>query len=177
MLDLSMYYDDGEGFIDLGLDNMFAFDEEGNLLPVDVPEWISINGNPVAYFFDYKTVNGTNWAIHGHIPALLNAGDLAADGSLADKEKVKECLVNLMVVFDNEHPEGQIVGYENFYPKDEEVEVVAKEPVLQDGDTIDFVADYYTYDGTYEDTYMIGDRYTVSGEVRRPGGGAAGAPL
>jgi hypothetical protein len=165
-LDLSMYYDDGEGFIDLGLDNMFAFDEEGNLLPVDVPEWISINGNPVAYFFDYKTVNGTNWAIHGHIPALLNAGELAADGSLADKEKVKECLVNLMVVFDNEHPQGQIVGYENFYPKDEEVEVVAKEPVLQDGDTIDFVADYYTYDGTYEDTYMIGDRYTVSGEVK-----------
>ena len=165
-LDLSMYYDDGAGYIDLGLDTMFAFDEEGNLLPVDVPEWISINGQYVAYFFDYKTVDGDKWAIHGHIPALLNAGELNADGSLKDKEKVKECLVNLLVLFDNENPNGRIVGVENFYPKDEEVEVVAKEPVLQDGDTLDFVADYYTYKGVYEDTYMVGDRVTVSGDLK-----------
>jgi hypothetical protein len=191
-LDLSMYYDDGEGYIDLGLDTMFAFDEEGNLLPVDVPKWISINGDPVAYFYDYKTVDGDKWTIHGHIPALLNAGELNADGSLKDKEKVKECLVNLQVIFDNDHPEGMIVGVENFYPKDEEVEVSSKkltvgtsaaqevpggdgeglpfEPAellgLKDGDTLDFVADYYTYKGVYEDTYMIGERYTVSGEVK-----------
>ncbi|MBR3436569.1 MAG: peptidase C11 [Lachnospiraceae bacterium] len=186
-LDLSMYYDDGEGFIDLGLDTMFAFDEEGNLLPVDVPEWISVNGQYVAYFFDYKTVDGDKWAVHGHIPALLNAGELTANGGLQDPEKVKECLVNLHVLFDNDSPEGRIVGVENFYPKDEEVDISSKkltigsssnqdlpsgdfEPAeligLKDGDTLDFVADYYSYEGIYEDTYMVGDRVTVSGGLK-----------
>ena len=185
-LDLSLYYDDGEGYIDYGLDNMFAFDEEGNLLPVDVPKWLSINGDLVAYFFDYQTVDGQNWTIHGHIPALLNAGELTADGDLQDKEKVKECLVNLQVIFDNENPNGKIVGVENFYPKDEEIEGVAKkltlgsstqeqaagdiEPAefagLKDGDTLDFVADYYTYEGEYLDTFMVGERLTVAGEIK-----------
>ena len=165
-LDLSLYYDDGEGYIDFGLDNMFAFDEEGNLLPVDVPKWIAINGDLVAYFFDYQTVDGQNWAIHGHIPALLNAGELTEDGDLVDKERVNDCLVNLLVVFDNENPEGRIVGIENFYPKDEEVDVLAKKVTLEDGDTLDFVADYYTYKGEYLDTFMVGDRLTVAGEVK-----------
>ncbi|MBQ7601754.1 MAG: peptidase C11, partial [Lachnospiraceae bacterium] len=155
-LDLSMYYDTGDGYIDLGLDNMFAFDEEGNLLPPEKVEWMAVNDQIVAYFFDYKTVDGENWAIHGHIPALLNAGELTADGDLQDPEKAKECLVNLQVVFDNEHPEGVIVGVENFYPKDEEVEVASKKPALTEGDTIDFVADFYKYDGSYDDTFMIG---------------------
>ena len=35
-----------------------------------------------------------------------------------------------------------------------------------DGDTLDFVADYYTYKGVYEDTYMVGDRVTVSGDLK-----------
>ena len=31
-LDLNLFYDDGEGYIDLGLDNVFSFDENGGLL-------------------------------------------------------------------------------------------------------------------------------------------------
>ena len=36
---------------------------------------------------------------------------------------------------------------------------------LAEGDVIDFVADYYTYDGDYEDSYMIGEQLTVDGEL------------
>ena len=31
---------------------------------------------------------------------------------------------------------------------------------LKEGDLIDFIADYYTYDGHYENSYMIGDQWT-----------------
>ena len=36
---------------------------------------------------------------------------------------------------------------------------------LKDGDTIDFIADYYTYDGEYQDTYMIGEQVVIKGEL------------
>ena len=36
---------------------------------------------------------------------------------------------------------------------------------LQDGDRIDFLCDYYSYDGTYLDSYMLGEPLIVSGEL------------
>ena len=49
MLDLNMFYDDGEGYIDLGLDNIYSFDN-GNLEADTEKNWLSINGNVVAYY-------------------------------------------------------------------------------------------------------------------------------
>ena len=35
---------------------------------------------------------------------------------------------------------------------------------LQPGDTLSFLCDYYRYDGTYEDSYVLGDPVTVTEE-------------
>jgi len=32
------------------------------------------------------------------------------------------------------------------------------------GDKIDYLCDYYTYDGEYTDTYKLGEQYTVTGQ-------------
>ena len=46
-----------------------------------------------------------------------------------------------------------------------ETETVAKsDSALQEGDTLEFLCDYYSYDGTYQDSYLLGDPLTVSGE-------------
>jgi hypothetical protein len=47
-----------------------------------------------------------------------------------------------------------------------ETETIAKTmgPVA-DGDTIDFVCDYYSYDGEYLDSYMLGEQLVVDGEL------------
>ena len=37
---------------------------------------------------------------------------------------------------------------------------------LKDGDTIDFVCDYYSYDGTYDNSYLFGRQLTVNGELK-----------
>ena len=31
-------------------------------------------------------------------------------------------------------------------------------------DKIDFLSDYYTYEGEYSDTYFLGEQYTATGE-------------
>ena len=38
-------------------------------------------------------------------------------------------------------------------------------PALKDGDKIQFVCDYYTYDGNYQDSYKLGDEIVVDGEL------------
>ena len=36
---------------------------------------------------------------------------------------------------------------------------------IKDGDELDFVCDYYTYDGKYQDSYMLGEKLTVKGNL------------
>ncbi|MBQ0035782.1 MAG: peptidase C11, partial [Firmicutes bacterium] len=42
---LNMYADDGEGYIDLGMDNIFEFDEDGDLIVESDGTWLSINNH------------------------------------------------------------------------------------------------------------------------------------
>ena len=46
-LALNLFYDDGEGYIDLGLDALFNFDDYGNLLAPAERTWLAINGDVV----------------------------------------------------------------------------------------------------------------------------------
>ena len=36
---------------------------------------------------------------------------------------------------------------------------------IRDGDVIDFICDYYSYDGEYLDSYLLGDQLIVDGEL------------
>ena len=144
-LDLNAFYDDGEGFIDLGLDNVFDFDDEGNLLASTDRTWLAVNGQPVAYYHEFTQGEGDDLVIFGRIPALLNG------------ERV-----DLLVTFDSANPHGAITGARAVYA-DGETETVAKsETELNVGDTLDFICDYYTYDGEYENSYFLGEQMTVS---------------
>ncbi|MBQ1377982.1 MAG: hypothetical protein IIY77_08415, partial [Lachnospiraceae bacterium] len=137
-LALSMYYDDSEGYIDLGIDNVYSFDKDGNLLAPENAQWMTVNGQFVAYYYENGAYNGEEYIITGYIPALLNGEQ-----------------VRLIAVFDNEHPEGYIAGAQPVY-KNGETELQAKSLMaISEGDKIEFIADYYTYDGKYEDSYRI----------------------
>jgi hypothetical protein len=77
-------------------------------------------------------------------------GDVNLDGTV-------DILVDLIVIFDTEHPYGYIAGARPVY-KDGETETVAKNLVtLKEGDVLSFVCDYYRYDGTYDNSYFLGD--------------------
>ena len=147
-LELNMFFDDGEGYIDLGLDNVFEFDELGGLIGATDGTWLAINDQPVAYYHTGTTDDGEHYTITGYVPAMLNGQR-----------------VELMLVFDDENPYGYITGARAVYP-DGETETVAKAMIeLQPGDTLDFICDYYGYDGTYLDSYYLGDPMTVTEDM------------
>jgi len=147
-LELNMFYDDGEGFIDLGLDTLFDFDEAGNLLASTDRTWLAINGQPVAYYHVDTVDDGENYSITGRVPALLNG------------ERV-----NLILVFDNENPYGYIAGARMDYVEGETETIAKGMSALEEGDVLDFLCDYYTYDGEYENTYYLGEPMTVTANM------------
>ncbi len=145
---LSAYYDDGEGYVDLGLDNVYKFDKDGNLIGDIEGTWVAINGQTVPYYFDSTVDDGENYTISGHVPVMLN-GERA----------------NLMIEFDNENPHGQITGAEIVY-EEKTTETIAKNLVqLEEGDTLDFICDYYSYDGEYQDSYYLGEQMKVTDKM------------
>ncbi len=138
--DLSVFVDDGEGFIDLGLDNVFSYDEDDNMIAEFDGTWMSINGHIVAYYHTDTKDDGTHYSFDGYVPALLNG------------ERVE-----LLLTFTDQFPDGIISGARYFY-ENGETDTVAKNTIaLKAGDRLDFVCRYYDYDGNYEDSYKFGD--------------------
>ena len=147
-LHANLFYDDGMGYIDMGMDNVFDFDEYGNLLAPGELTWIAVNDQPVAYYHESTFDDGEHYAILGRIPVLYN-------GERAE----------LVVEFTDTDPYGSVVGVRRVY-KDGETETAAKTmDAVTDGDVIDFVCDYYSYEGEYLDSYMLGEQLTVDGEL------------
>ena len=144
-LDLNMFYDDGTGYVDLGLDNVFDFDEYGQLIGDTDGSWISINGQPVAYYRMNTSDEGDHYTITGRVPVLLNGEQM-----------------DLILIFNDETPLGYIAGARPAYSEDE-TDTVARGLVdVNPGDTLDFLCDYYSYDGVYQATYKLGERMIVS---------------
>ncbi len=148
-LHANMFFDDGEGFIDLGLDNVYDFDDYGNLLMPEECTWLAINEQPVAYYHESTVDDGDTYSIKGRIPVIYN-------GERAE----------LVVEFTDEDPYGSVVGVRRVYVDGETTTVAKTMDTVQDGDVIDFICDYYSYEGEYLDSYMLGDQLIVDGELK-----------
>lgn len=147
-LQMNMFYDDGEGYIDLGLDNVYSFTDDGKLIGESDNTWLAIDGQPVAYYFESEIKEGNSQTIIGRVPVMLN-----------DER------ANLILVFDDDNPYGYIAGARYDYI-DGETETIAKGITeLSEGDKIDFVCDYYAYDGTYLDSYYLGEQTSYSSSM------------
>ena len=145
-VELNVFVDDGEGFIDLGLDNVFEFDGNDLLLEFD-GTWLTVNGHIAAFYMDCADENATV----GHIPAMLT--------QTVEGESVTQ-LVDLNVVFNDANPYGVITGARPIY--DDETETAAKGDIaIGEGDVIEFLCDYYTYDNQFDSAYKLGEPLTV----------------
>ncbi len=147
-MEQNVFLDDGNGFIDLGLDNVYEYNDDGDLIMEYDGTWLAINGNIVSYYMISEDRNGDNYSIKGRVPALLNGQ-----------------LVDIILVFDNQNPYGMVLGAEIKYDTVTQTETLAKGLIdINAGDKIDFLCDYYTYAGDYKDTYYLGKQYTATGE-------------
>ena len=146
MVDLNVFVDDGEGFIDLGLDNTFKFDSDDNLIAEFDNTWMTIDGHLVAYYHTDTEDNGKEYSINGYVPAYLNGQR-----------------VELLLAFTDQFPDGKITGARYVYDDDEATETVAKNTIaLSAGDELRFICRYYDYNGKYNNTYYLGDPLVLS---------------
>ncbi len=148
--ELSVLYDDGEGFIDLGKDAILEYDDNDALIGEYDNTWMALDGNPIAFYHLSTIDDGENYSISGYSPIFLN-------GQLAD----------LLITFDNDTPEGRVEGVRYRYTELETLETqaqpIAKNALLKDGDEITFICDYYTYEGEFIDNYQLGNTMVVNG--------------
>jgi hypothetical protein len=93
-LQVNMFVDDGEGYIDMGLDNLYYFTEDGKLIGETDNTWFSIDGQPVAFYYEDTTeTEDGDTVVQARVPAYV-------DGV--------RC--NLIIIFDKDHPDGYIAG-------------------------------------------------------------------
>ena len=150
-IEQSVFVDDGTGYIDMGLDNVFDFDEAGNLLAEYDGNWMSLDDNPVAYYMiSDEYVDDGNYRTTGYVPCLVN-----------DQK------AHLLIEFTPENPDGVVYGVQNVY--DDGVEARIYQLVVDDeehdADVVTFIADYYDYDNNFDDVYPISDPIPYDGEL------------
>ncbi|MBR6222837.1 MAG: peptidase C11 [Lachnospiraceae bacterium] len=140
-LQVNMFYDDGEGYIDMGLDNLYSFTENAELIGDTDNTWLAIDGQPVAYYYENTVIEDGKKTITGRVPVML-------DGVLA----------NLIITFDEKHPKGYIAGARYDY-RNGETEAVAKGVTeIAEGTKMDFICDYYGYDQSFKNIYYLGEQ-------------------
>lgn len=138
-----------DGYLDLGMDDWYSFDKDGDLMIAFENDWLTLDGQVVAYYFLDHVEDGSLWATAGRVPVLLN-------GERYD----------LIVVFDNEvkgHEDGYVAGAQRIYDESQTATLAKGLVQLKKGDRIDFLCDCYGADGSYSATYYLGDQMTFDG--------------
>ena len=144
---LHMFVDDGEGYIDLGMDNVFDFTSEGDLIVDTDGTWLTINDHFISYYMvSDEYIDQNNYKIEGRVPAYLNG------------EKV-----DLIINFTQSDPYGIVLGAKSIY---EESDSLSKGLIeINDGDKIEFIGNYYSYNGEFISEYRIGNPLIVDGQL------------
>ena len=143
-IELEVYLDDGEGYIKLGQDNLFGFDEDGDLIVEFDNTWVALDGQIVCFYAMEDVVEDDFWYTWGVVPAELDGRE-----------------IEIVLIWDSDNPGGYVAGARNVY----DGPVTGKGLFdLRDGDEIYFICEYFTYDEEYIGKYYWGG-LTVYGEL------------
>lgn len=151
------YLEDGEGYIDLGADDIYQIQEytdgSADLIISFDNTWIALNGQIVPYYATGtgEMKNGQSYS-EGEVYAILT------DGISGEQ---KDIVIN--VFWNNDTGEASILGYRDRV--EDGSQAARKLFRFKDGDKIQPLCDYYTLDGEYDDEYLFGDEIVVNGEI------------
>ena len=141
--DLNVFVDDGTGFIDLGLDNVTEYNEDGDLIDSWDGTWLTLQGQPCALYpiSDEDADDDGLYITTKFIPALLN-----------------EERVNLIIEFNEETGADSVLGAQSVT----QTGVVGKGyREMNGGDVITLVCDFYDYNGLFQAQYTLGNPVIV----------------
>ena len=141
--ELNVFVDDGTGFLDLGLDNVAEYNDDGNLIDAWDGTWLTLQGQPCAVYpiSDEDADDNGLYITRKFIPALLNG------------ERV-----NLIIEFNEETGEDRVLGAQTMTASG----VIGKGYTeMNGGDIITLLCDYYDYKGSFQSQYTLGDPIIV----------------
>ncbi|MEN6634932.1 MAG: clostripain-related cysteine peptidase [Clostridiaceae bacterium] len=138
---LEVYLDVGDGYLHLGSDNVASYNTDGDLIvSFDDNTWVALDGHIVSFFAEHSDEENV-WK--GSVPVYVN-GDEA----------------RLILVWNGDN--ASVAGYEHVY----DTNVASRGLIaLKDGDKIDLLGDFYTYDGEYDNQYIF-DNLVVDGQLK-----------
>ena len=148
-VELHIFANDGSGYLDLGRDHVYQLDEEGDLKGFYDGTWVGLDGEIAAYDLISAEGNDEEYEILGRVPVMLN------------EEKA-----DLILCFSSEKPAGQVLGASMCYTRGETDTVRKGLRQLKDGDRLQLICDYYTYDKKMLTDHALGNPITVQGELQ-----------
>ena len=142
-VELNVFVDDGEGFIDLGLDNVIEYNEDGDLIDAWNGTWLTLEDRPVAiYPISDEDPDGNGLYITTKFtPVLLNG------------ERV-----NLVIEFNEETGLDTVLGAQDVIATGVQGKGYRE---LEEGDVIQPVCDFFAKDGSFAAAYELGDPFIV----------------
>jgi hypothetical protein len=149
-VEMQILLDDGEGYIDLGSDQYFELDDYGNLLLNYGADntWVAIGGQIVCYYAEEIIKLENDSIFIGYVPAMLN----------------DTTYIEIILEWDGVNAQGYIAGYRTLdnYSEFGGAGTLGKGLYqFEPGDAIDFICDYYTYDGAFDASYYFGDTMVI----------------
>ena len=143
--ELSVFMEAGEGeWLDLGSDNVYEFDDDGDLIVDFDYTWVALNGEIVCFYAEEEQKEGDYWMSYGYTPCRVNGRD-----------------AEVVIVWDSENPSGYVPGYRYQY----EGSIAQKGVIpLGKGDRLEFVCDYYTDADGYQESFVYHE-LTIDGEL------------
>lgn len=148
-IDMEVYIDDGEGYLELGYDDCYEFDDDGDLIIDFDYQWMSLNGMYVPYYFfeQGEYTDGSLYSL-GYATATVN-----------DEKDVR-----IWIIYD-EDGSLSVLGYTPDSDYEDGFSVASKGfRDFKDGDKIDFYFEYYDYDGEYQDGFTLENNYIIYDE-------------
>ncbi|MBR5178036.1 MAG: hypothetical protein IKW90_04485 [Lachnospiraceae bacterium] len=152
MIDIGLFALTEDGYIDYGNDNSYGLDDYGNLIIDSDFTWVAINGIPVPFTIveEGETSDGGSYC-YGITDAILTS---ARTG--------EEREIEILIYWDDKHEGPYVKGYRNATDGEGPSQAERNVTNFIKGDVIQFICDFYTLDGDYDDTYLYEDPIVVN---------------
>ena len=154
-VDIGVYLDDGEGYIDLGRDNAYGKDAYGNVIIDFDGRWVSINGEIAPFTTVAEGVTDDGWYSYGTTKAEFVS---AKTGEKKD--------IEIYIRWDDLHNGGYVMGYRDIATGDDPEPQGRGMVAFLEGDKFCLLGKYYTYEGKYDTEIAIGEDITVNAPLK-----------
>ncbi len=131
------YFDDGKGYIELGYDAQFTFKDSTLFADYD-GTWLSLNRNPMAFYYLGYKEDKEHYLIRGYTPAVHNG-----------------IRTNIIIDFTDETPEGYLAGTVDSLSGKDMINLATSEMgKVMTGDSVQLVCKYISYNGSITETKL-----------------------